>query len=147
MKRSRLKRPFWMFGFWMVKSWVFKWLDHSKTDLQNVQFSNGFGIRMFGIRAPTVIGQLVFVSLLKNLNLGSDQRSPATSLRPDSFRPDLSTTIVFAPSCHVSQNPFILSCLHFFLFFSSYNSKLVLKNKNSHYQSSRAIEANLRMLA
>ena len=28
---------------------------HSKTDFQNVRNSNGFGIRMFGIRAPTVL--------------------------------------------------------------------------------------------
>ena len=48
-----------MFGFRMVKSSVFEWLDHSKTDLQNVRFSNGFGIRMFGIRAPTVFKSIV----------------------------------------------------------------------------------------
>ena len=50
-----------MFGFQMVKSSVFEWLDHSKTDLQNVRFLNVFGIRMFGIRAPTVykIGNLM----------------------------------------------------------------------------------------
>ena len=28
--------------------------NHSKTDFQNVRFSNGFGIRMFSIRALTV---------------------------------------------------------------------------------------------
>ena len=63
IKRSRLKRPFWMLSFRMVKSSVFKWLDHSKTDLQNVWFSNGFGIRMFGIRAPTVFGYLLYSEL------------------------------------------------------------------------------------
>ena len=60
-----------MFGFRMVKSSVFEWLDHSKTDLQNVRFSNGFGIRMFGIRAPTVLGYtntgLIFFSICAKL--------------------------------------------------------------------------------
>ena len=35
-------------------STIKKTFYHSKTELWNVQFSNGFGIRMFSIRAPTV---------------------------------------------------------------------------------------------
>ena len=50
------------FGFQMVETAFESWSGpfenqtfcHSKTDLQNVWFLNGFGIRMFGIWAPTV---------------------------------------------------------------------------------------------
>ena len=38
----------------ILNSSVLEWSNHSITDFQNVRFSNGFRIQMFGIRAPTV---------------------------------------------------------------------------------------------
>ena len=70
-KWSRLKRPFCP---------VFKWSgpfknrlhrDHSKTDLQNVQFSTDSGFRMVGFQIPTVLVYLLF----------SDSQFGADSLR------------------------------------------------------------------
>ena len=54
-----------LFGFQMVwfsnsqdhsysHDWPFQKLYHWKSELQNFQFSNEFGILMFGIQAPTV---------------------------------------------------------------------------------------------
>ena len=34
--------------------------EHPKTEHENVRFSNGFGIRMFGIRAPTAVRNINF---------------------------------------------------------------------------------------
>ena len=41
------------FGFRTVKFRFSIGLDHSKTEIENVPFSNGFGFRMVRIRAPT----------------------------------------------------------------------------------------------
>ena len=42
----------------MVLEWLERTIrnsNHPNTDHENVRYSNGFGIRMFGIRAPTVV--------------------------------------------------------------------------------------------
>ena len=51
----------------VLKSTVFKWSVHicgserSKTELKNVRFSDGFRIRIFGIRAPTVPTKMILM--------------------------------------------------------------------------------------
>ena len=45
-----------------MKSSVFEWFGRSKMDLQNVRFSNGFGIQMFDIRALTVLATSMYFS-------------------------------------------------------------------------------------
>ena len=42
-------------------------LNHPNTEHENVWYSNGLGIRMFGIRAPTVTIQFVFILFLQDL--------------------------------------------------------------------------------
>ena len=36
---------------------IILFLIHRKTELQNIRYSNAFGIPMFGIQAPTVAGK------------------------------------------------------------------------------------------
>ena len=62
IKQPCLERPFWKFGFGMVrtirkpnKMAAILFFYHSKSEHKKVRISNGFGIRMFGIRALTVL--------------------------------------------------------------------------------------------
>ena len=83
-----------MFGFRMV--------NHSKTDLQNVRNSNVFGIRMFGIRAPTVLESPHFVAsgiqIVTLFVLGFKSNSqPGNTLIKTGLQPVSKTgTIVFS---------------------------------------------------
>ena len=63
IKRPSLEWPFWKVRFsngrFIVMVRNVRKLNHPNTEHENVRYSNGFGNRMFGIRAPTVVETVV----------------------------------------------------------------------------------------
>jgi hypothetical protein len=58
-----------------------KWLKDSKSRTENVRFSNVYGIRVSGIRIPTVLNSSLQLWTLANVILeGNNQTFPSSSL-------------------------------------------------------------------